>query len=418
MSARAKNVCIFLVLLIFSIASISRLSFHGEDLSSSYFSCRVAAAHESNHLYAHDPVHFDQVNDPVWSRLAVGTGFVGTLHPYVQTPLWAYALRPACTSMSFIAFNKFFLVLTLICFSASIWIAALAWAPRLAHPGWITLLCTVLYTTTPFRSAMYLTQTHIIFILLAITALLSARKYPVLAGLLLALAAVVKITPAFLAIYWLLVRRNKAALSFAIWSAALVVLSLAVCGPVVMLAYLRSLAQTSNMLLLSSNNDSFAAWWMGHFYPRSELHSWTSHTLPHAVKYLSLALALGLTVVGGLMDRGRTGSWFGAVLAIMAATVFTPLAWSHYFVLLLLPAMMMLNESLRERSWALLTIIGLILVLNLDAGLLHGRLHLDRLPDRAQFYAGLLSMAGLLLLYQRHKDVHSAQAAYASEAKP
>ena len=198
---RNSQIAIFVVLFLFGLLSAVRhFSSPGADLSSSYYGCRLLATYQDEHIYSRDPVNYDRVGDPVWDHLAARTGFsaVRILHPYVQTPLWAFALRPLCTTLAFPAFNDIFLFLLAFSLVGTIWLVARFWAPRTFHPGWIALICAALYLTEPYKYAFMLTQTHMIFVLLTAAALLLAQRgAPIWAGLLLAAAAAIKITPAF-----------------------------------------------------------------------------------------------------------------------------------------------------------------------------------------------------------------------------
>lgn len=418
----AKEPQVALVLLLFSLFAIVRhLDVRGEDLSSSYIGCRILAAGDSGRLYSHDPSLFNVVADPLWAETAIRSGFSphGQLHPYVQTPLWAFALGPLCTHASFPVFNRIFLVITILCFSATIWLTARYWTPRLFHPGWIALICTGLYISAPFRYALFLTQTHILFIFLTILALIYApRRHPVFAGILLSVAAAVKITPAFFFLYWLLTRQKKAALSFAVSSLALAALTLLTAGPTLTMAYLQELSSVSNVLLIAFNNQSLAAFWMAHEFPATELFYWHIFPLPAIVKVVSLLLSITCTIVGGLIDRETALSQpppppYGAVLAMVGATMFTPIAWSHYYIVLLVPIMLMLDMNLQRRSPGLLALAIGTFVLNLyplafDATLQHVETFS---VIRSHFFAGLLSLAGLILLSRpagRHARTRSS----------
>lgn len=61
----------------------------GDDLAASYVGCRLLAADLGAHLYDMHPQFFNIVDTPPWVQIAKETGVRGTLHPYVQTPLWA-----------------------------------------------------------------------------------------------------------------------------------------------------------------------------------------------------------------------------------------------------------------------------------------------------------------------------------------
>jgi hypothetical protein len=62
----------------------------GDDLSSSYIACRLLSSGSSSHLYDFHPELFHVVNSAAWVKTAADAQFQGFLHPYVQTPLWAF----------------------------------------------------------------------------------------------------------------------------------------------------------------------------------------------------------------------------------------------------------------------------------------------------------------------------------------
>ncbi len=411
-----SRIAILVVLFLFALLSAVRhFSSPGADLSSSYYGCRLLATHQADHIYSRDPVNFDRVDDPVWDRLAASTGFSATriLHPYVQIPLWAFSIRPLCTTLSFPVFNDVFLFLLAFSLVGTIWLVARFWARRTFHPGWMAAICAALYLTEAYKYAFMLTQTHMIVVLLTIAALLLAQRgVPVWAGLLLAVAAAIKITPAFLLLYWLVNRRTRAALSFVLFSVAFAAVSLLSTGLSLNLLFLHNLSQISNMLLVSWNNQSLAAFLLAGHYPTSEQQLWHSLPLPPAVKWLSTLLVAAFTVLGGWLDRqteqaNSNAPPYGAVLAILGATVFSPLSWTHYYLLLVVPLMMMLDETLRRRSVVLLLLLLAVFTLNFDTQTLGGILQKYRLFPviRAQFYSGLLTMAGLLVVWmERFRD--------------
>ncbi|HEY0796819.1 MAG TPA: glycosyltransferase family 87 protein [Acidisarcina sp.] len=190
---RNRELQIALVLMLFTCIGVFRgRHVVGEDLSSSYVGCRVLAAGGGAHLYSHDPEIFRTVEDPVWTSIARQAGFspLGLLHPYVQTPLWAYVLRPVCAHTNFRRFCQLFLVLIMLATSGVIWLVSRYWTPSLFHPAWTALIYAALMLSEPFKYAVFLTQTHILFVFLTVLALvLAERDREMPAGICLALAA-------------------------------------------------------------------------------------------------------------------------------------------------------------------------------------------------------------------------------------
>ena len=412
--SRSSRWQIAFVLLVFTVWGVARhLHNHGEDLASSYIGCRLLAAGQGEHLYSHSSVNFSRVGDPAWDSMAVQTGFspLGLLHPYVQTPLWAYSLEPVCTRMDFRSFCDAYIVVFMLSLSGTIWLVARYWTPALLHPVWIAVIYAGLYLSEPFKYAIFLAQTHILYLLMTVLALILAqRKWPVTAGILLALAAAVKITPGFLLLYWLVTRRYKAALSFVSTFAALTMLTVVLLGTGLTRNYFHSLSQNANVLLLAFNNQSLAGWWGGLWVSRAELKNWAIHPMPPVLKVVSAFVTFATSIWGGFLDRGEerevmATTPYGAVFAIVGATVFAPIAWTHYYVLLVIPVMLFLSAWKLGKSplWVACTLV--VLVLNLYP-VSFGSVHLydTRFTiARSQFYAGLLAMGGLAVLAYRRR---------------
>ncbi len=404
-----------LVLLLFTLTTVF-LHRHavGEDLGSSYVGCRLVAAGQASHLYSHSVTIFSNVPDPLWKSIGRAAHFapLGLLHPYVQTPLWAYSLQPLCTRMDFRAFFFIFLVLASAAMAATIWLAARYWAPRLFAPVPIAILCAVLSISEPFRYAMFLLQTHVFFLLLSVLALMLAeRKRPVLAGILLALAAAVKITPGFLIVYWLMTRRRKAAGSFVAASVLLLAMTYLIAGPALFGAYLRELSETSKVLLVSFNVQSLAAWLTAWHFGAWEQLDWKTHSLPFFLRALSLLCTLASAAAGGWMDRraadaGSQAPPYGAVFTLIGVTIFTPIAWNHYFILMVLPVLVLLNEKRRDQTAqgsVRIALVVAIVVLNLYPVRFSIEHHLlgPIALIRTQWYSGVLALVALWMASQR-----------------
>ncbi len=390
-----------IVLAIFAVAGVVQYGHEtGDDLAASYVGCRLVATGNAAHLYSYSPGVFADVGkDAAWKTAAAAGKFTGFLHPYVQTPLWAYALRPLCTRMSFPAFDLLFAVLTMLGFAGSLWLIAARWVPDLLNPVAMGTICLALWFSEPFRYAMFLMQTHVLFFFLVLAALAWADRRPGAAGLLLALAAAVKITPGFLLIYWLLTRRWRAAASMAGWSAVLAALTVAVAGRTLVTEYLADLHRIGETLLVSLNNQSFAAWSMGRFYETDELYDLQIFPLPAAVRVGSVVLLLLCTVLGGWLDNKRVKGALplGAMLALVGATVFSPIAWTHYFIVLIAPLMLLAEENRLLRSkwiWVALAAVAVLNFQPLAPAIVDSDVY-GWTVVRSHFYSGILCLGAL-----------------------
>ncbi len=365
---------LWLTLLIFLLFIVINIIYYrntpGDDLSSSYIACRLLGDGKSDHLYSFNPEYFHIIDDSAWVDMAQKTSFNGFLHPYVQTPLWAYILGPLCEAMNFPAFNLLFLALNFIAIAGTIWLTAYQWAPSfLSKPVWLAGFLAVFSLTTPLYYTAFLNQTHPLILFATILAIfLASRKQHILAGFALAVAATIKITPAIIVIYWLISGKRKSAGSFLAWWVSLNILTLLIFGVEISLDYLSNLNRISNVLLVSYNNQSLVAWLYSNSYNPSEILNWRMFSLPVTGKILGYGL-LGL-VVGCCIRAYRQKinnpnlleSTCVSVL-LVASTIFTSIAWTHYYIILVIPLLVLLNLGLEARnSWLIFVICTMVLL--------------------------------------------------------
>ena len=379
----------------------------GDDLSSSYVGCQLVSSGQAlQHLYIHDPVDFSAIGpDDAWQDAADRAHFTGYLHPYVQTPLWAYLLGPLCTRVTFVPFKRIFALLMLFSLVLTIWLIARYWTPSLYHPLPIAAVLLLLWFAQPFQYAMFLMQTHALFFLMSIGGLILAeRKRPGWAGFLLAFAAAIKVTPCLILLYWLVTRRWRAAAWMAGWLAFFSIATVATTGLPLFRLYVDQIGRLGHLLLVSQNNQSFAAWWMARFYSPEEIGEINIWPLPAVMRVLSLGLMIGLTAAGAYLDRRRAGRVpLGAIVALLAATLFAPIAWTHYSIVLIAPLMLLVQHDLKRHAWWLTLLLLIALALNyppLATNVIEGKIG-DFAVVRGQFFAGILCMAGLLVVALR-----------------
>ena len=387
----------------------------GDDLSSSYVGCRLIAAGEQSHLYAHDPANFAAIGpDLPWQQAADAGGYLAFLHPYVQTPLWGYALLPVCRRTNWHQFEWIFGTLAMLCFAGLVYVVARWWTPTLLRP--LPLLCVlgVLWFFTPFQYSMQLMQTHIFFVLAMVGAVMLAdRERPVAAGLLLAFAATVKITPGVLVVYWLVRRQWRSALSAAVWAVALWMLTRLVAGPQLMATYSQTIARISHTLLPSMNNQSLASWWMD-FFVHVKFDSFRPLPLPNALRLICTGLLVLTALMGGWIDRLRNresvGAPLGALVTMVGATTFAPIEWTHYSIVLIVPLMVFAQLARPMRVPWLWGVMAAMVLLNLPPlaqdpyALEMGRFAILR----GHFYSEVLCLVALMVMTVRARSVSRA----------
>jgi hypothetical protein len=281
---RWRTPATFAVLAMFFVFGLLKAPIsEGIDLAPAYLGARLLAKGESDELYRPHPVWFNRVLSQAWSEVGEESDISRIPPPYVQTPLWAKLLQPLSSRLTFPEFNTIFLYIILGCLAVSLWITAYVWAPSFLNPFAMGLAALVMWLSTPFQYILYLTQYHVLFLLMAMGAVVLAdRRHPWTAGGLLAVAAAVKITPAFLVFYWLAQRQWRCLAAFAVFSAGLVAITMAVCGTHLWLAYLADLRRTSDVLLIAFNNQSLAATVSTFRDPNWQMFDFTVYPLPFA----------------------------------------------------------------------------------------------------------------------------------------
>ena len=376
--------------------------FPGWDLTASFVAGRLVGSAHTNALY--------QLADPaaptwpnaLWIDTARQGGIAdGMVTPYVQTPLWAWLLSPLATRLHFASFKAVFAALLGLSVIVMLQAAARQWSPRMAASGWQVALLSALGVSVPFIQALVMCQTHVIFLCLTILAACSClRGRQVTAGILLALAACVKLTPAWLLLTWLAAGRWRASASFMATSAALAAGTLLVTGQGTASEYVHVLRQYGQTVYLSFNNDSFATVMLHGQLSQATAFAFRPVTLPAWLGLLSAALTALAALAGGWMDRRdrRRHGQFGAVITLVAATALAPLAWNHYFVLLVVPAMIFLQAWLDGRGRVWIAPAMLVLVLTVWPMAYTAGAPISVVARRSEFWAAMLCVAGLARL--------------------
>ena len=202
----------------------------------------------------------------------------------------------------------------------------------------LALLC------DPLQAQVFYAQFNLILLVLIVGAWAADRSgHPGWSGVLLGTAAVIKLYPGFLFLYFLLQRRWSAlvmgALTVALWTG----LTAAVLGRESYADYVRLvLPHLGSDFRNSWPNLSLCGFWYklfdGSATGRHAISLWPN---PRAALVASAASCLAVVVVyavavlrtRSLPERDRA---FG--LGVMAMLLVSPITWSHYLLLLLLPA--------------------------------------------------------------------------------
>jgi hypothetical protein len=302
---------------------------------------RLIAAGEADHLYAQHPIFYNRVDDPVFRRGAASAGFAYEPTPFVYPPLVAWLLAPF-ESVSFAALERTWAALSVVFVLIGVYLVIAVYVPKwcdpLAGAGVLLALCAY----EPLRYGFWLGQTtSIIFPLVIGAVALQRHERPRAAGLMLAVAAFIKITPAALALVWLWRGPRRAAAWCAIGLAVLWLASLAVLGTDIHRAYLARVHAISQTSIVAYNNHSVPAFVSRFWQQPTDWLNWRMHetlTMPSTIAAALLAVAaiLAFTIVRRIPES-EPGRWRPCAegFALLAMLAVPNIAWSHYFVFLL-----------------------------------------------------------------------------------
>jgi len=197
------------------------------------------------------------------------------------------------------------------------------------------------------------TQAVMLVVLLAYLALAGGRD--LLAGALLAAAALVKVPLFALAAFLLLTRRWRAAAAFAATAAALVGVSVLLYGIDAHRAWLAEvIGPHAGTALTALNNQSLVAQ-LARLWGGEAVHSYRPSPLPLSLSLVRWAIVAALVIAWTRARRllsARDALDHDFVLAIAILPLLSPIFWIHYF-LLSVPALLVLSRHAVGGSWGL-----------------------------------------------------------------
>jgi hypothetical protein len=384
------------------------------DLRASYVAGKLIATRQTGHIY--DQVGRDSAHDDgsPWAIAAQQGGLEDrVVTAYVQAPLWAYVISPLAALLDFSTFKRLFIALAAAATVGTVFAATRQWTPSLASPRAQTCVLAVLFCTIPFYDGIVLGQTHMLFLYVVICAMVAEQRgRPVLAGVLLALGAYTKITPVWIALTWLVRGNWRAASSFAVSSAVLLAVTIIVGGLRNFMRFMHILQTTAHSAFLTFNNDSLAALLLQKgLNPQTAFH-FEPVAIPAWLSLLSVLAIAASAVAMGVRDRSRGVAYVGPIFTLVAATLFTPLAWNHYFVVLVLPMILVVDAAIQEKQKRWIVLAALVVALNVPPLAYAGGSSLWIVSLRSQFWAAMLCLVAMLAL--PNKTATANQKSFAS----
>jgi hypothetical protein len=355
--AQATNASIVWYAAAFSVVAWGLLGFalhhiqkSAPDLAAMFIAARLIRAGMGAHIYDHDPEYFDLVSSLPWFFEAERINMASFPYPYVYAPLWAAVLAPIVDGIDFSVFRAAITAVNVAALGSVILIAAQQWAPAFLRPAPLLLVVAAAFLSVPVIQGILLGQVQPIVILSIVIAMAASQnRRPALAGAALALASALKILPAVLAIYWALTGRRDSAAWFGAIAAMLALMSLALAGWDIHLTFLDTLQRVGRSLVFALANQSLPAW-LGHFdAAASDLFTARIYPVPGWIPITSVSIAVivsAATIAAARTTRlNRNTDAAAMAVMVLAATITAPIAWSHYYAFLLVPALLLAQSG-------------------------------------------------------------------------
>jgi alpha-1,2-mannosyltransferase len=298
-------------------------------------------AGQADHLYDHDPGWFNRLDSPPHVDAARALGVRSAPRPFVMPPAIAVAARPLA-GVSYVVLGRILLIANLVAALAALVLLDRHFRLGLLTPLGAAAALVFLHQFEPMRSAAELGQTTpLVFLAIVGAFVLDARDRQVGAGLALAFATALKLTPGLLIVPLLLGRRWRALGAFAAAMAVVLLVGVIGAGAAATATWLGRMVELSGQSFPAFNNQSLGGFLLRFERPMQEVFTWKLFSLAPAYRIASFALlGAGIAVCVWLERRARPELrrdliWSVCVVLVLAVP---SISWNHYYLYALLPA--------------------------------------------------------------------------------
>jgi hypothetical protein len=278
--------------------------------------------------------------------------------------------------------------------------------------GWkpITLIGLFVINGPLYHSLWYGNLTHFVLLLLLAAWLCLEQKRDFVLGILLAVAALIKIPLFMLGVYFALRRKWRVTAGFGATLLAIVGASLLLFGSDLHLAWLHHIGQFSGKPLSAYNVqsvDGFLARLLTD--TKGELRNWQPLTVGwdfKLIRYALLSLLVGTSI--WVCWRSKPPKTLEAQnlefsIVLCLALLISPISWTHYYLFLLLPFALYLGKRLgvpQGGVWSNLMLVSILLtslpVITADIGNPFLRFLYTKLLISHYFFGGIILLGVLL----------------------
>lgn len=384
------------------LATLGALNFAGRFLAGLGMPCDFTAYYLAGRAFL---LGEDYYRQETVEALAAAAGLGGDLGPFLYPPLFAAMVSPL-SHLDYVTARLFWFALTLFCLAVGLLTLTRTSGLRL-RPGWRgPALAFVVLFPPVFDDLLKGQVTTILLALLGLSASW-ARSLAPAAGLAVAMAGAIKLSPALVAVQFALRGNRRALAAVLVAGGALAMSSLALAGPALHLEYAFQALPSVGLQVGAAANISLPGLLARLFDPRSLVPPiWPNASVAGWATPVALC-ALGGFYVVALRRGGMNGDneAFGLTLTVMLLG--TPSSQAYTLVLALFPLAVLLAPVVSHpvvdwRRFDLLVVAAALLAvppdLRLDPAIAAG-LGLPNAPGGAVSFAiGALPTIGLLVL--------------------
>ena len=320
---------------------------------------------QQDHLYDHHPEDFSVLHGPAWLEAAADVS-APFPHPYVHNPLVAAALSPFSETIDF---DTSFVLLLFFSGAAIVVTVAASfylWFGRTMPWGWAALATGVVLALPMTSTSFWLGQTTPLIVAGVCYGLAASRSRPWAAGIVLAVVAIVKLTPYVLFVVLAFFAWRRRALWWALGSTAvLYALMFVLVDTAVVGQWWQRLGDINEGVVISGANQSLTYWYLAADYPL-KYHAELVTDFPAQAVALPRLGAFITAVVAAAVAWWHQQYRFEilTVSALLVATAFSTIVWNHYALVVVpvLLGLVAIAHSAPRLQWSLL---GAALVVSL-----------------------------------------------------
>ncbi len=224
------------------------------------------------------------------------------------------------------------------------------------HPQWVLIVVLALCLEPVYTSITSGQVDILILFAICLGYWAFKRDHPVLTGCTIAVAAMIKLSPVLLLLYFLYKRQFKVVISGVVTGVALLGIGIAVTGIDDWIVFAREILPILAKGSTEFENQTLAGFFNGLFLAPSALFSLQPApplVIPQVLTWITVG-GIGLLMLWLFWSRGggtlRDGLRFDLEfsLGIVALLITSSVAWQHYYVWLLLPLAMLLRSDVRK----------------------------------------------------------------------